>query len=260
MREIESQQSINQRINFLIDHFERGNKSAFGRRVDMRSGVVGDLVGGRLNKPSYEAIVKILSAYPSISTDWLILGRGPMIRDDAQEATVETQPTQLNELIKQAVTSEIIRYRLEKLPVDIDSSVSSISRELVLVRESLDKLKEEEAKVKQSYKSEMIEKELSRISADKHKLRNELKGLIEIRDKAIGDRELLINETKSVLYKVTGLPESSKPFGGLLPYRLGISEQAAIQLITAKKLRAVEIEGEGYRVSELAVREFLGEA
>jgi phage repressor protein C with HTH and peptisase S24 domain len=80
MRDKNTQMTVNQRINFLIERFEAGNKSAFGRRVDMKSGVVGDLVGGRLNKPSFEALLKILSAYPSVNTDWLLKGEGEPIR------------------------------------------------------------------------------------------------------------------------------------------------------------------------------------
>lgn len=83
MRVLETQQTVNQRINFLIGYYEAGNKSAFGRRVDMKSGVVGDLVGGRLNKPSYEALLKILSAYPSVNTDWLLKGEGEMLQTEA---------------------------------------------------------------------------------------------------------------------------------------------------------------------------------
>jgi len=75
-----TQHTVNQRVNFLIEYFEAGNKSAFGRRVDMKSGVIGDMVGGRMNKPSYDAILKILLAYPTVSADWLILGREPMLR------------------------------------------------------------------------------------------------------------------------------------------------------------------------------------
>lgn len=89
MRVLETQQTVNQRINFLIDYYEAGNKSAFGRRVDMKSGVVGDLVGGRLNKPSYEALLKILSAYPSVNTDWLVKGEGEMLQTAASAESTQ---------------------------------------------------------------------------------------------------------------------------------------------------------------------------
>jgi hypothetical protein len=119
MREIESQQSINQRINFLIDHFERGNKSAFGRRVDMKSGVVGDLVGGRLNKPSYDAIVKILSAYPSVSTDWLVLGRGPMLQNDENHFDID------HKLPKKYLTIDESQRQIEQLKQEMQAEASS---------------------------------------------------------------------------------------------------------------------------------------
>jgi hypothetical protein len=79
MRDKIAQETVNQRINFLINHFEAGNKSAFGRRVDMKSGVIGDLVAGRLNKPSFDALLKIIAAYPTVSLNWLVLGEEPML-------------------------------------------------------------------------------------------------------------------------------------------------------------------------------------
>ncbi|QNH60715.1 S24 family peptidase [Hymenobacter sediminicola] len=86
MRESAEQQTIHQRITELIDRFEQGNKSAFGRRADISSGVLGDLVGGRLNKPSFDVLAKILRAYPLVHAEWLLLGSGPMLRDGGKEA------------------------------------------------------------------------------------------------------------------------------------------------------------------------------
>ena len=90
-----TQTTVNQRINFLIDHYEGGNKSAFGRRVDMKSGVIGDLVGGRLNKPSFEAILKILAAYPLVNTEWFLKGEGEIFRfseDEEDERVLGSTP------------------------------------------------------------------------------------------------------------------------------------------------------------------------
>jgi len=82
----QAQQTVNQRINFLIENCEGGNKSAFAEKIGVKSGVVGDLVGGRLNKPSYETIQKVFAAYPSVNADWLIRGIGPPFQEGAPKS------------------------------------------------------------------------------------------------------------------------------------------------------------------------------
>ena len=85
MPEDSTQQTVNQRIQLLIDTYEAGNKSAFARRVDMKSGVIGDIVGGRLNKPNFDNLLKILDAYPSVNTEWLLKGVDPMLKPAAPQ-------------------------------------------------------------------------------------------------------------------------------------------------------------------------------
>lgn len=96
-------------------------------------------------------------------------------------------------------------------------------------------------------------------------------GLLEIEDAATAMR-LLENEQRqrlaaeaeqaalSVLYRLSGKPDESRPYGGLLTRRLDISLSTAYSLITEGKLRYTCAGQKNYRVSELAVREFLGDA
>lgn len=96
-------------------------------------------------------------------------------------------------------------------------------------------------------------------------------GMLEIQDAATTVR-LLENEQRerlaaeaeqaalSVCYRLSGEPDNSQPHGGLLTRRLGISESTARALITDGRLRYTCAGKKNYRVSELAVREFLGDA
>jgi hypothetical protein len=63
----------------------------------------------------------------------------------------------------------------------------------------------------------------------------------------------------SVVYKVGGLPDPTKPHNGLLTERLGISQRSAEQLLRDGRLRYVCAGKKLYRVSERACREFLGD-
>jgi hypothetical protein len=76
---------IHQRLEKLINELEDGNKSAFARNVGVQSGVIGDLLGKRKNKPGYELLNKIASAYPQVNTSWLLRGIEPMLLSGASE-------------------------------------------------------------------------------------------------------------------------------------------------------------------------------
>ena len=64
----------------------------------------------------------------------------------------------------------------------------------------------------------------------------------------------------SAVYCLSGSPDPSCPHGGLLAQRLRISERTAYELLREGKIRYSCAGKKNYRVSELAVREFLGDA
>lgn len=64
----------------------------------------------------------------------------------------------------------------------------------------------------------------------------------------------------STVYRLSGEPDESRPYGGLLTRRLDISERTARALITEGRLKYTCLGLKGYRVSELAVRQLLGDA
>ncbi|GAA4358815.1 hypothetical protein GCM10023185_24810 [Hymenobacter saemangeumensis] len=74
-------QTIHARIEQMVKLFSNGNKSAFGRQADLQSGVLAGLIGGRLNKPSFEVIQRLTNAYPQVREEWLISGRGSMLKE-----------------------------------------------------------------------------------------------------------------------------------------------------------------------------------
>ena len=62
------------------------------------------------------------------------------------------------------------------------------------------------------------------------------------------------------VYCLSGEPDATAPHGGLLTRRLRISERTAYDLVREGKIRYTCAGKKNYRVSELAVREFLGDA
>lgn len=76
---IDEPNTIHERIEALINHYCKGNKTAFGRETDILPGVLASIVGGRMSKPSFELLQKIITRYPAVNGNWLIVGRGPML-------------------------------------------------------------------------------------------------------------------------------------------------------------------------------------
>jgi hypothetical protein len=95
-------------------------------------------------------------------------------------------------------------------------------------------------------------------------------GVVEIEDPTTA-WELLKNEQHarlaaeaeqtalSTIYRLSGEPDESRPFGGLLTRRLDISERTARSLITENRIKYTCLGVKGYRVSEAAVRQLLGD-
>jgi hypothetical protein len=71
--------SVHERINQLVEHFAKGNKTAFAKEVGTLPSVIASIVAGRMSKPSFELLEKVMLRYPEISGNWLLAGRGPML-------------------------------------------------------------------------------------------------------------------------------------------------------------------------------------
>lgn len=72
--------SINERFRKLIDELFSGNKRAFSNSVNVSPTVIENIVGKRKGNPSFDVLNRVLSANENINPDWLITGKGPMIR------------------------------------------------------------------------------------------------------------------------------------------------------------------------------------
>lgn len=70
--------TISERIAQIVQHFNKGNKSAFARAVGISGQGLGEMVGKRQGGPSFGALQKILTAFPQLRAEWVLFGRGPM--------------------------------------------------------------------------------------------------------------------------------------------------------------------------------------
>jgi len=63
----------------------------------------------------------------------------------------------------------------------------------------------------------------------------------------------------STVYRLSGKPDDSRPYGGLLTRRLDISLSTAYELLNTGRLKFTCLGKKGYKVTELACRQFLGD-
>ena len=122
---------VSDRIETLITHFCKGNKSLFAKQIGVTPSVIGNITGERRGNPSFEVAQKILDAFVTISPDWLMLGRGSMLREDDVQQLI--QPT--------SATSDAVSLRLmdrlEEKDVKIDhlqSELRTMEKELVALK------------------------------------------------------------------------------------------------------------------------------
>ena len=76
--------TINERIQFIINERFDGNTSAFCRSVDVKQPTMNTILGERKSKPSFDVISNIVNAKALfINSDWLLTGKGdPFIKEE----------------------------------------------------------------------------------------------------------------------------------------------------------------------------------
>ncbi len=69
----------------IVEFLRAENKSSaiFAEEIGVLASSISHIISGR-NNPSLDFILKMLKRYPSLSSDWLLFGRGNMYGDAAQ--------------------------------------------------------------------------------------------------------------------------------------------------------------------------------
>lgn len=76
---------INERILLIVNELFGGNVSAFARAVSVKQPTLNTILGERKSKPSFDVIYAIANADAlNISMDWLVTGKGTMIKQSSE--------------------------------------------------------------------------------------------------------------------------------------------------------------------------------
>lgn len=109
------------RINHLIE--ELGiNKAQFAQQIEVSPASVTHVLNGR-NNPSLELVTKILTTFPSISSDWLLLGEGSMYKSRDHHASNDTAATVITPTEATATEDSsrmITRIEIKEVPKPVD--------------------------------------------------------------------------------------------------------------------------------------------
>lgn len=130
--------SVNERFNHIIDTLFGGNKSAFASAIGVAPSVIDNIVGKRQGKPSFDVVEKI-SALAEINIEWLITGKGDMLKQTTKPAAI-TAPTKListnksSEEVLEAFT-EATKKTPGAIPLVSEKAVGGFSNEHFSIKE-----------------------------------------------------------------------------------------------------------------------------
>lgn len=117
------------RIQSIIQHF-RLTPSRFADQIGVQRSAVSHILSGR-NNPGLDFLAKILENYPDISGDWLITGKGEMLKKKAQKpafaATLFNQePPDVKDSEDQAEYQVVAKPKAEITPPVPHNSTSAL--------------------------------------------------------------------------------------------------------------------------------------
>jgi transcriptional regulator with XRE-family HTH domain len=83
--------NLNERISEIINYSQL-SASEFADEIEVQRSNISHITSGR-NKPSLDFLMKINERFPELQWDWLILGKGEMLKKEEKEPIVEKPQT-----------------------------------------------------------------------------------------------------------------------------------------------------------------------
>ena len=95
------------RIEQLIDALGITQKD-FAQQIGTSAAALSHITSGR-NRPSLELVLKILNKHPNVNSDWLLFGKGSMVKQHHKD-------------IQDSAVREVVRVEYKHDPKPIDHS------------------------------------------------------------------------------------------------------------------------------------------
>lgn len=119
------------RIQKLIGA-ENLSPTKFADVIGVQRSAISHILSGR-NKPSFDLIQRILTKFPRVSSEWLLMGRGEMYKTTIQQRLfdVDLKPNEVKNEVKQPVIQENITNISAAKEPEIRVNESSIERIII---------------------------------------------------------------------------------------------------------------------------------
>ena len=127
------------RLQEIIDYAGL-NVSSFAKKIGVVDQTIRGIVVQRRNKPGFDILAKILQTFTWINAEWLITGKGEMIK---QETTAKTENS--------PSLTELIQYLREK-----DLKIQKLIQEKTEVKIKFEKAKTEDEMKMNIHKNKML--------------------------------------------------------------------------------------------------------
>ena len=107
------------------------SQAQFAAEIGIQRAAMSHIISGR-NNPSLDVLLKILRRFPSVSTDWLLFGNGPMTKSAQPAAPAEntTVPTDSNVAFADSIASSLVHQEKERV-VTVEKPAKTISKIMV---------------------------------------------------------------------------------------------------------------------------------
>lgn len=125
---------MKERLNEILKHFKI-NASQFADQIGVQRASVSHVLSGR-NKPGFDFIQKIIETYPSVSAEWLITGKGELLKSRMQRqdlfSEMEFDESQQIEVGKEAKSSINKKFSADKESAEKTAATKKIEKIIVL--------------------------------------------------------------------------------------------------------------------------------
>ncbi len=107
------------------------SQAQFAAEIGIQRAAMSHIISGR-NNPSLDVLLKILRRFPSVSTDWLLFGNGPMTKSaqPAEPAENTAVPTDSNVAFADSIASSLVHQEKERV-VTVEKPAKTISKIMV---------------------------------------------------------------------------------------------------------------------------------
>lgn len=124
-------EEIVKRISQILEE-QQLSSSAFADTIGVQRSSISHVLSGR-NKPSLEFILKIIHAFPSYSTDWLLFGKQTDAAKAYQQPADDTAENQVEDLDFTSESYDIPEKTTE--PPTVSKSESEIAKVILLLKD-----------------------------------------------------------------------------------------------------------------------------